>query len=67
MTTMTMRVRPAGLTERMAAAVGMHALRWARGRAAAREREAVAALVAHERAVERRELAWSRLTEVGPR
>jgi len=65
--TTTMRVRPAGLTERIAAGVGMRALRWAGARAAARERDAVAAIVAHERALERRERDWSRLGDARPR
>ena len=66
-TTMTMRVRPAGLTERIAAAIGMRALRWARRRAAEREREAVVAAERHARAVEHREHAWARLVDVSPR
>jgi hypothetical protein len=66
-TTMAMQARPAGLTERVVAQLGMRALRWARRRAAARSREAVAASTAHERAIQRREHEWSRLEPIRPR
>jgi hypothetical protein len=59
--TMSTRVRPAGLTERLAAAIGIRALRWARRRAAERERDAVVATERHARSIERREHAWARL------
>lgn len=63
-TTMSMRVRPAGLTERLAADLGMRALRWARRRADLRTREAVIAAIEHERVVADRERAWARLDAI---
>ena len=61
MTTISMRVQPAGLTERIAARVGMSALRWARRRAAERERDVVAGRIAQADALERREQCWAAL------
>lgn len=63
-TTTSMRVRPAGLTERLAADIGMRALRWARRRADARTREAVIAAIEHERARADRERAWASLESI---
>lgn len=63
-TSASMRVRPAGLTERLAAHVGIRALRWARRRADARTRDAVIAAIEHERAVADRERAWAGLEAI---
>mgnify|MGYP003392157300 CR=1 FL=1 len=64
MATPSMRVRPAGLTERLAAHLGLRALRWARRRADMRTREAMIAANACERAVRDREHTWSRLEPI---
>lgn len=62
--TVSMRVRPAGLTERLAAHLGLRALRWARHKADLRTREAMIAANACERGVRDREHTWSRLEPI---